>query len=118
MKYPDFEEKKEPPTKGVKEFLASLKSNAKQADTGEPKQTKEVPSNPLLAVISFLESLTYTYDDGRILVQRNENRSQSKLQFLLLNPAIHFAEIVKDARSVNTKFSMFTHKNLPVAFRL
>lgn len=109
VKFPDLGDKKPPPAaKGVKEFLASIQQNnrnknAKQiVDTAPVEATKnEAPSNFLLAVISFLESLTYTYDDGRILVQRNENKSQSKLQFLLLNPAIHFKEIVKDARSVS-----------------
>lgn len=102
MKHPDYEEKKETPAKGVKEFLASIQNNQKNKinSTTEPIKLKDVPSNPLLAIISFLESLTYTYDDGRILIQRNENRSQAKLQFLLLNPAILFSEIVKDARSV------------------
>lgn len=109
VKFPDFEEKKTPTAaKGVKDFLASIQNNNKNKNTKQTvdvstvEATKnEAPSNPLLVVISFFESLTYTYDDGRILVQRNENKSQSKLQFLLLNPAIHFQEIVKDARSVS-----------------
>lgn len=107
VKYPDFEEKPSPPpTKGVKEFLASIQNNQNKNKkineaAVEPPKTNEIPSNPLLAVISFLESLTYTYDDGRILIQKNENRSQSKVHFLLLNPAIHFKEVVKDARSVS-----------------
>lgn len=107
VKYPDFEETKEKPAKGVKEFLASLQNKTKNggkniagAVTAPQTNIKEIPSNPLLAVISFLESLTYTYDDGRIHIQKSENRSQSKLQFLLLNPSIHFKEIVEDARSV------------------
>lgn len=109
VKFPDYEAKITPTaTKGVKDFLASIQNSNKNKNTKQTvnvstaEATKnEAPSNPLLAVISFLEALTYTYDDGRILVQRNQNKSQSKLQFLLLNPAIHFQEIVKDTRSVS-----------------
>lgn len=100
-----MEEKQSTAAKGVKEFIASIQNKSKNTKQEPvvidvPPTKKETPSNPLLAVISFLESLTYTYDDGRVLVQNTENKSQSKLQFLLLNPAIHFAQIVKDARSV------------------
>lgn len=112
MKFPEIEEQNPTPTKGVKEFLTSIQNKNKKQVVAtvvvEPTKKQEIPSSPLLAVISFLESLTYTYDDGRILVQKTENKSESKLQFLLLNPAIHFAEIVKDARSVRKHLIIIT----------
>ncbi|XP_065058183.1 ATP-dependent DNA helicase DDX11-like [Rhopilema esculentum] len=49
---------------------------------------------------AFLDALTNANKDGRILVVRNELLSQSKLKFLLLNPAVHFADITKEARAV------------------
>ncbi|KAH1026433.1 hypothetical protein HUJ05_000103 [Dendroctonus ponderosae] len=102
LKYPTSEEqiKKEPPKKGVRDFLASIgnKKPVEQKPVEAPKFT--VPINPLLAVISFLESLMYSYDDGRILITNSPDKQNCKLQFLLLNPAGSFSDIVKDARSV------------------
>ncbi|KAJ8943643.1 hypothetical protein NQ318_005645 [Aromia moschata] len=96
-----------PAKKGVKDFLSSIE-NKKNDDTHLQDLKKDstekvsIPpvSNPLLAVISFLESLTYSYEDGRILFTKHTNKVQCKLQFLLLNPSSTFSDIVKEARSV------------------
>ncbi|KAK5643588.1 hypothetical protein RI129_007433 [Pyrocoelia pectoralis] len=90
----------------VKEFLDSIEKG--NSDSGVSMQmASETPSkvaiaigNPFLAFLSFLESLTCTYKDGRIIVHRNEVKKQSRVQFLLLNPAEQFNEIVRDARAV------------------
>lgn len=105
LKYPDMEEpKKAAPLKGLKDFLQSIENKPKNQQSqpagNEEKASVSVPSNPLLAVIGFLESLTYSYDDGRIFIQKNEEVKCSRLQFLLLNPAAHFQEVVKEARAV------------------
>ncbi|KAJ8922586.1 hypothetical protein NQ315_007616 [Exocentrus adspersus] len=104
-KFPVEEEVVEKPVKkGVKDFLASIEN--KKLDT-KPQETANnskiiIPSvaNPLLAVISFLESLTYSYEDGRILLVKNVDRLECKLQFLLLNPSSNFRAIIEEARSV------------------
>lgn len=103
MKYPITEEtaKTVPVKKGVKDFLASI-GNKKPPEEKIVETPKfPIPNNPLLAVISFLESLTYSYDDGRILITKSPEKQNCKLQFLLLNPTSNFSEIVEEARSVS-----------------
>lgn len=118
LKYPDMEEpKKSVPLKGLKDFLQSIenkpKNNQSQPAENDEKAALSVPSNPLLAVISFLEALTYSYEDGRIFIQKNEEVKCSRLQFLLLNPAAHFRDVVKEARSVRRdKFQVFIWKQM------
>lgn len=48
--------------------------------------------------MSFIESLTNSTEDGRILCTRQAFVSKGVLKFLLLNPAVHFKEIVDKAR--------------------
>lgn len=106
IKYPVTEQiitKKPPTKKGIKDFLSSIgnKKSAVTAPETVPETPKfPIPNNPLLAVVSFLECLTYSYDDGRLLVTQSPEKANCKLQFLLLNPTSNFTEIVKDARSV------------------
>lgn len=59
-----------------------------------------IEGNPLLAVLGFLESLTNHYDDGRIVCSRAKTIRESYIKFLLLNPATHFTDVVKEARYV------------------
>lgn len=66
----------------------------------EARITVPPVSNPLLAVITFLESLTYSYEDGRILLVKNTDKLQCKLQFLLLNASSNFSDLIKEARSI------------------
>nr|XP_023012289.1 ATP-dependent DNA helicase DDX11 isoform X1 [Leptinotarsa decemlineata] len=108
IKYPVEETSETPAKKGVKEFLASIQKSKNIKTEAEEKIQAEDPkkivvppaSNPLLAILSFLESLTYSYEDGRILLKKNTDKLQCKLQFLLLNPSSNFCDIVKEARSV------------------
>lgn len=94
--------------KGVKDFLLSIenkKNNNKASEVkvetkNDTKPTVPPISNPLLGVISFLESLTYSYEDGRILFVKNVDKLQCKLQFLLLNPSSNFSDLINEARSV------------------
>lgn len=95
--------KTQPAKKGVKDFLSLIGNKKSAASVAEkvPETPKfPIPNNPLLAVVSFLECLTYSYDDGRLLVTQSPEKSNCKLQFLLLNPTSNFTEIVKNARSV------------------
>lgn len=87
--------------KGVKDFLASIDKNKKTLEEKPSSKVKfPIPNNPLLAVISFLQSLTYSYDDGRILLIKSPEKQQCKMQFLLLNPTSNFSDIVNEARAV------------------
>ena len=48
--------------------------------------------------MAFLETLTNSSDDGRILLKRGQPFGTGTLKFLLLNPAAHFQDIVQQAR--------------------
>ncbi|KYQ51038.1 putative ATP-dependent RNA helicase DDX11 [Trachymyrmex zeteki] len=90
---------------GITEFLNSIKNNdvlsqetVSVADT--PSNNEEQTSNPLMAILNFLECLKNSCADGRICVLPSTNVGQGIIKFLLLNPAAHFHDIVRDARSV------------------
>ncbi|XP_011638636.2 LOW QUALITY PROTEIN: ATP-dependent DNA helicase DDX11 [Pogonomyrmex barbatus] len=90
---------------GITEFLNSIKNNdtnsqeiVNVADT--PNSNEEQTSNPLMAILSFLECLKSSCTDGRICVLLGATIGQGIIKFLLLNPAAHFHDVVKDARSV------------------
>lgn len=48
--------------------------------------------------MAFIESLTNYCEDGRIICTTQTFVSKGVLKFLLLNPAVHFKEIVDKAR--------------------
>ncbi|KAG1703083.1 hypothetical protein DVH05_007994 [Phytophthora capsici] len=58
--------------------------------------------SPLRTVEALLKALTSAGEDGRILAQpRNATKNvEGLIRFILLNPVIHFQEIVKSSRSV------------------
>ncbi|KAJ3659284.1 hypothetical protein Zmor_010980 [Zophobas morio] len=102
LKYPFDKGIVEKPTKkGIRDFLSSIgNKNETQTEIADEKVSQFSLTNPLLAIISFLESLTYSYSDGRIFIHNNDDKTKTKLQFLLLNPSQNFQDIVKLARSV------------------
>lgn len=59
---------------------------------------QEHSNNVILPVIAFIESLTNHCEDGRIICIRQPTVGRGSLKFLLLNPAAHFQEIVKETR--------------------
>lgn len=63
-----------------------------------PQMNSEATNNPILIVTSFIESLTNHCEDGRIICCRQTTVGKGTLKFLLLNPASHFEDIVKEAR--------------------
>ncbi|XP_020282942.1 ATP-dependent DNA helicase DDX11 [Pseudomyrmex gracilis] len=88
---------------GVTEFLNSIKNKDISGEetigvTDTPNEDQT--SNPLMAILSFLECLKNSCADGRICVLPGITIGQGIIKFLLLNPAAHFHDIVKDARSV------------------
>ncbi|KAL6431362.1 hypothetical protein ACFW04_007181 [Cataglyphis niger] len=90
---------------GITEFLNSIKNKdtlsqgtVSIADIAE--NNEEQTSNPLMAILNFLECLKSRCIDGRICVLPGATIGQGIIKFLLLNPATHFHDIVRDARSV------------------
>ncbi|XP_075066685.1 ATP-dependent DNA helicase DDX11 isoform X2 [Mixophyes fleayi] len=90
---------------GLQQFLQNL--NHKDRVEGVPDGLQDAGENghprtasPLMQIEGFLSALTNANQDGRVLVQLQGTVAQSSLKFLMLNPAVHFAEVLKDCRSV------------------
>jgi chromosome transmission fidelity protein 1 len=74
-------------------------SSVEGADSSSGENTVVLRS-PLVLIESFLQSLTNENKDGRIVVNKKGLLSASSIKFLLLNPAVHFSAVVRDARAV------------------
>nr|CAD7598697.1 unnamed protein product [Timema genevievae] len=91
---------------GIRAFLKEISSKnnintlPSEQDSAHPAYTETISANPLLSVLSFLESLTNHSEDGRIVCSRQTTVGKGSVKFLLLNPAAHFSDVVKEARSV------------------
>ncbi|XP_066446995.1 ATP-dependent DNA helicase DDX11 isoform X3 [Eleutherodactylus coqui] len=91
-------------TGGLQQYLQNINQKSQGqgvADVQEVGESGPVRSaSPLMQIESFLFALTNSNQDGRVLVQLQGSVAQSSLKFLMLNPAVHFAEVLKDCRSV------------------
>ncbi|XP_022432996.1 ATP-dependent DNA helicase DDX11 isoform X5 [Delphinapterus leucas] len=95
--------REQPKLSGFQHFLQSLQPGvtaapAAPAEEGEDKAPR--PASPLMHIEGFLAALTTANQDGRVILSRQGSLSQSSLKFLLLNPAVHFAQVVKECRAV------------------
>ncbi|XP_054844360.1 ATP-dependent DNA helicase DDX11 [Eublepharis macularius] len=90
---------------GLQNFLQTLtgkprkegspQSSPEEAEDGPPKM-----ASPLMHIEGFLAALTTANQDGRVILTRQGTLAQSSLRFLLLNPAVHFAKVLKECRAV------------------
>lgn len=83
---------------GITEFLNSIKNkDTSSQETASianvPNNNEDQTSNPLMAIVSFLECLKSSCTDGRICVLPGTTIGQGIIKFLLLNPAAHFHDI-------------------------
>lgn len=95
---------------GIRAFLKEMETkNVSNVEKKTPVEnstisktvaTHESGNNPFLAVLAFMETLTNSSQDGRILLKTGQTVGKGVLKFLLLNPAAHFQDIVLQARSV------------------
>ncbi|XP_026670110.1 ATP-dependent DNA helicase DDX11 isoform X2 [Ceratina calcarata] len=89
---------------GVKQFLNSIKAGGTESNVPQGNvdvvSDEERPNNPIISIIGFLECLQSCCSDGRIFVVPGATVGQGVIKFLLLNPAAHFHDIVRDARAV------------------
>lgn len=85
---------------GFQHFLKSLQSGPTEDSLEEGQATAPRPASPLMHIEAFLAALTTANQDGRVILSRQGNVGQSSLRFLLLNPAVHFAQVVKECRAV------------------
>ncbi|XP_052794616.1 ATP-dependent DNA helicase DDX11-like [Mya arenaria] len=100
------EKKVESSTSSLSNFLKTISGKGAHPDTGpapdavEERRERVVMNSPLMHIEGFLLSLTNADKDGRIVVNKQKLLSQSSIKFLLLNPAVHFADVVREARAV------------------
>ncbi|KAL4229836.1 DEAD H (Asp-Glu-Ala-Asp His) box helicase 11 [Mactra antiquata] len=94
--------KKQTSTSSLSNFLKSIvgKENVEEEPTKQEEKNDFVMSSPLMHIESFLHSLTNADKDGRIVLNHQRLFSQCSIKFLLLNPAVHFTEVVKDTRAL------------------
>lgn len=85
---------------GFQQFLKSLQSGPPEDSLEEGQAVALRPASPLMHIEAFLAALTTANQDGRVIVNRQGSVGQSSLKFLLLNPAVHFAQVVKECRAL------------------
>lgn len=83
---------------GITEFLNSIKNKDTSSQetvsiANVPDNNEDQTSNPLMAILNFLECLKSSCTDGRIYVLPSTTIGQGIIKFLLLNPASHFHDI-------------------------
>uniref|UniRef100_A0AAQ4RJT7 DEAD/H (Asp-Glu-Ala-Asp/His) box helicase 11 n=1 Tax=Gasterosteus aculeatus aculeatus TaxID=481459 RepID=A0AAQ4RJT7_GASAC len=89
-------------TEGLNRYLQTLQStqiNA-PADQQGSEAEKALATSPMMQVEGFFMALTNSNADGRVLVHKQGTLSESSIKFLLLNPAVHFAQVLKQCRAV------------------
>lgn len=72
------------------------------AESQEPKSSSKIHpvSVPVLIhVQSFLQSLTNPASEGRFFYEKDE-KDQTSIKYMLLDPTHHFREVIEDARAV------------------
>ncbi|XP_077025773.1 ATP-dependent DNA helicase DDX11 [Tamandua tetradactyla] len=96
--------REQPRLAGFQRFLQSLQPGATEATPPSPVEEGEAralrPASPLMHIEGFLAALTTANQDGRVILSRQGSLTQSSLKFLLLNPAVHFAQVVKECRAM------------------
>ncbi|KAG8194708.1 hypothetical protein JTE90_028022 [Oedothorax gibbosus] len=90
---------------GTASFLNQIKERNSNVPKPTPVPDKRVTDlqykpSAIFNFIEFMKTLTFPTEDGRILVRPETAKEKSLLKFLHLNPATHFQDIVKEARSV------------------
>ncbi|KAM4819814.1 ATP-dependent DNA helicase DDX11 [Thomomys bottae] len=95
--------KKESTLLGFQRFLQHLHESppATPAPPAPPEEADAPrPGSPLMHIEGFLAALTTANQDGRVILGHRGTLSQSSLRLLLLNPATHFAQVVRECRAV------------------
>ncbi|XP_046889666.1 ATP-dependent DNA helicase DDX11 isoform X2 [Hypomesus transpacificus] len=89
-------------TGGLNRYLQTLSNpnTAPPNQQGPPEGERVLSASPMMQVEGFLMALTNSNADGRVVVQTQGCVSSSSVKFLLLNPAVHFAQVLKDCRAV------------------
>nr|XP_019934498.1 PREDICTED: ATP-dependent DNA helicase DDX11-like isoform X3 [Paralichthys olivaceus] len=89
-------------TEGLNRYLQTLQTNQSTApDQQETVEAdKTLSASPMMQVEGFFKALTNSNTDGRVVVHRQGTLSENSVKFLLLNPAVHFSQVLKECRAV------------------
>ncbi|KAM3609175.1 uncharacterized protein V6R79_010695 [Siganus canaliculatus] len=93
-------------TDGLNRYLQALQSNQSTASVpsvdqqGSAETEKVLSASPMMQIEGFFMALTNSNTDGRVVVHKQGTVSESTVKFLLLNPAVHFAQVLKECRAV------------------
>ncbi|CAJ1056797.1 ATP-dependent DNA helicase DDX11 [Xyrichtys novacula] len=93
-------------TEGLNRYLKTLQSNQSvppvlpENHQGSAEAEKVLSVSPMMQVEGFFMALTNSNTDGRVVVHKQGILSESSVRFLLLNPAVHFAQVLKECRAV------------------
>ncbi|XP_074489242.1 ATP-dependent DNA helicase DDX11 [Sebastes fasciatus] len=92
-------------TEGLNRYLQTLQSSQSTAPVSSVDQQgseaeKVLSASPMMQVEGFFMALTNSNTDGRVVVHRQGTLSESSVKFLMLNPAVHFAQVLKQCRAV------------------
>uniref|UniRef100_A0A674BR86 ATP-dependent DNA helicase DDX11 n=1 Tax=Salmo trutta TaxID=8032 RepID=A0A674BR86_SALTR len=86
-------------TEGLNRYLQTLQSKSPSGQQGAAED-RELAASPMMQVEGFFMALTNTNTDGRVVLQTQGSVAVSSMKFLLLNPAVHFSQVLKDCRAV------------------
>ncbi|XP_077984674.1 ATP-dependent DNA helicase DDX11-like [Glandiceps talaboti] len=105
-----IQEKQQPTNQtAMSQFLQQIsqRNSTEQKVTSPPPVAMETQGDdyqslksPLQQIQEFLQALTNADKDGRVVINKQELLSQSSIKFLLLNPAVHFTEVVQQCKSL------------------
>ncbi|KAG7522150.1 ATP-dependent DNA helicase DDX11 [Solea senegalensis] len=93
-------------TEGLNRYLQTLQSShsptpvSSSDQQGSVETEKALSASPMMQVEAFFVALTNSNTDGRVVLHRQGTLSESSVKFLLLNPAVHFAQVLKECRAV------------------
>ncbi|XP_051917307.1 ATP-dependent DNA helicase DDX11 isoform X2 [Hippocampus zosterae] len=90
-------------TEGLNRYLQSLhgtQSTATAPPNDQQGSSDVLAASPMMQVEGFFMALTSSNTDGRVVIHRHGNLSESSVKFLLLNPAVHFAQVLNECRAV------------------
>uniref|UniRef100_A0A6Q2YT93 Helicase ATP-binding domain-containing protein n=1 Tax=Esox lucius TaxID=8010 RepID=A0A6Q2YT93_ESOLU len=76
-------------TEGLNRYLQALQTSQ-----------QELAASPMMQIEGFFMALTNTNTDGRVMLHTQGSVAVSSVKFLLLNPAVHFSQVLKDCRAV------------------
>ncbi|KAJ3596943.1 hypothetical protein NHX12_003343 [Muraenolepis orangiensis] len=95
-------------TEGLGRYLQTLQRNQSTTATSVPANDQQgsaevervLSSSPMMQVEGFFMALTNSNKDGRVVVHTQGTLAESTVKFLLLNPAVHFAQVLRECRAV------------------